>query len=293
MSNPGVVALLATNGYRAWSSDEDSRLLAMLAAGRSKAAVGAELGRSQNAVQLRYRRLVPFDPESYVPGFGKSPGRRLYWTEERVREALTAFARQHRGQLPNSDHEYSRMKKGHSEWPTASRVLDLFGTMANAWEAIGERRARVTRRWNPWTQEDDDYLLEHAGEQTLKVIAKHLGRSWSACRRRLYDLGAGRARDVSGHLSAMQVASLYGCPLARVEKLIRAGVLPAKKVNGGHYWRIDPEDCERVKKYLAAPKKHSYQGTAADVGDYDKRYGLMRVRREGKVVRVPRTSVLA
>lgn len=275
--------------YRVWTPDEMERLKTSLLFGRSSEEIALELGRSVNAVRIRRNRFLPKSKPATDVNHGWSPGYgriEKYWTEERIQEGLIDFAAKHRGPLPNSDHEYSRLKKGHMEWPTASAVLDLFGTMSDAWTAIGQGRARVTRQWVPWTQADDDYLLERAGEQTLKIIGKHLGRSWMACKRRLYDLGAGRARDVSGYLSAMQVAKEYNCPLSRVMKLIRSGELPAKRVQGGHYWRVAPEDCERLKATLSAPKTKSYQGSPPSLGDYDRRYGYRRIRVNGRTVRV-------
>jgi hypothetical protein len=157
--------------------------------------------------------------------------------------------------------------------------------MADAWDAIGAPRSRVSRLYAPWSQEDDDFLLDSAGTYTLKLIARRLGRSWPACKRRLYDLKAGRARDVSGFMSAMQVAKEYGCPLHRVSDLIARGELPAKKVLGGHYWRIDPADAEAIAGKLKAPKR-TYRKRPADFGDYERRYGLRRVSINGRIVRV-------
>lgn len=260
----------------------------LLAAGVALADIALVLGRSLNAVTIRRARFFP-RVQREMPAWKGSPlGNQRWWTPERIAAGLVDFAAKHPGRLPNSDHEYNRLKKEHMEWPPAQRVLALHGCMANAWDSLSVHRSRVTRQWAPWTQADDDYLLERAGEETLKRVALHLGRSWGACKRRLYDLGAGRARDVSGHLSAMQVAKLYNCPLARVKRLIATGGLSAVRVKGGHYWRIEPEDCERLKDTLSAPKRHSYKGSAPDVGNYEQRYGLKRVTRDGKVVRVAR-----
>jgi hypothetical protein len=274
---------------RRWSDEEKRRLGELLAAGRSPEEIAAELGRSVMAVTVKRQRLYPperpADGESYGWGRGKF-GQGPYWTRERTIEGLRDFARRNPGRLPSSDHVYNRLKKGHMEWPPAAWALEYFGSMANAWEAAGLPKGRIARGWEPWTQADDDFLLEHAGEMTLKQIAARLRRSWGACKRRLYDLGAGRARDVSGHLSAMQVAKEYNCPLSRVRRLIASGELPAKRVSGGNYWRIDPADCERVRAKLAAPK-HSYQGRPADVGDWAQRNGVRRkVLPDGRVVRV-------
>lgn len=275
-------------GYLAWTDAEMVRLRELDGAGAGVAAIAAELGRSENAVRIRLQRHVrePLDPD-VNRGWGKGrPGRTRFWTRERTLDGLRDFARRNRGPLPSSDHDYSVLKKGHLEWPTATRVLEYFGTMADAWAAAGASKSRYQRGWVEWSQADDDLLLDLAGEMTLKVIAKRLGRSWSACKRRLYDLGAGRSRDVSGHLSMMQVAKEYGCPLSRVKKLVRDGVLPAKRIQGGHYWRILPEDCERVKHLLAAPKR-SHTSTPPSFGDYDRRYGLRRRVIDGRVMRVP------
>lgn len=275
-------------GDRRWTDEDMAQLRALDAAGTPVVAIAEALGRSRHAVQIRLQRFVreAGDPEVNL-GFGKGrPGRERFWTEERTVAGLRDFAARMPGPLPTSDHVYNDLKKGHLEWPTASRVLEYFGSMADAWAAAGVKKGRISRRWVTWTQEDDDLLLELAGEVTLKVIARRLGRSWAACKRRLYDLGAGRARDVSGHLSMMQVAKEYGCPLARVEKLVKDGTLPAKRVQGGHYWRILPEDCERLKAVLSAPKR-TYKTVPADFGEYDRKYGLRRRRVDGRVQRVP------
>lgn len=275
-----------------WTAEEMAVLEAAVREGRPLKDVAAELGRTAKAVRIRRNRWFPRAKPDMDVNHGWSPGYgriEKYWTDERIRAGLLDFAQKHRGPLPNSDRDYSELKRGHMEWPTAASVLGLFGTMSDAWTAIGQRRARVTRQWVPWTQEDDDYLLDHAGEQTLKVIGKHLGRSWGACRRRLYDLGAGRARDVSGYLSAMQVAQEYGCPLYRVTTLIARGELKARKVHGGHYWRIDPEDAAAIADKLRAPKR-TYRKVPADMGDYDRRYGYRRVSINGRVVRVRAAS---
>lgn len=274
---------------RTWSPAEMAVLGDAVRDGRPLEDVALELGRSLNAVRIRRNRFFPAPKPDAGVNHGWSPGYgriEKYWTDERVQEGLRDFASKHKGQLPNSDHLYSDLKKGHMEWPTSAAVLEQFGTMADAWAGIGVPKSRFNRGWVPWTQEDDDYLLERAGEVTLKIIAKQLGRSWPACKRRLYDLGAGRARDVAGYLSAMQVAKEYNCPLSRVKKLIASGELPAHRVQGGHYWRIDPEDCEKLRAVLSAPKTRSYRTTPPSHGDYDRRYGLRRVRVNGRIVRV-------
>jgi hypothetical protein len=268
-------------GHRPWTDEESVALAEMAGAAMPIPAIAEALGRSEVAVAIRIRRRVLCPVDGRVPVFGRGTHRgedgvRLYWTRERCIEGLRDYARRNRGPLPTSDHVYNQVKKGHPEWPVSARVLEHFGTMADAWEAAGARKGRYSRLWVPWTQEDDDLLLELAGEQTLKRIAVRLNRSWGACKRRLYDLQAGRARDVSGHMSMAQVAEFYACPVTRVKALIDSGELPAKRVGGGHYWRIDPADCERLRDRLKAPKV-THRAVPPDFGDYRRRYGLRRV----------------
>lgn len=273
---------------RTWPTEDMALLEQGIAAGTPWEELARQLGRSVNAVKIRQRLFFPrpLDPAvNYGWGRGR-PGRQAYWTLARVQDGLRDFASKHKGPLPTSDHGYNDLKKGHMEWPTAQRVLALFGTMADAWTAIGQPRSRVSRQWVPWTQEDDDYLLEHAGEQTLKIIGKHLGRSWGACKRRLYDLKAGRARDVSGYLSAAQVAQEYNCPVKRVQDLIARKELRAFKVSGGHYWRIDPADLPAVEAKLRAPKR-TQKSRPTDTGAWRKANGIRRIRfPDGKVRQV-------
>lgn len=270
-------------GYRAWTDEHMKLLATLITEGKSNEEIAFLMDRSVEAIKIRMQRHG-LRPRRTSPSWAGSPfGNKRYWTKERTLEGLKDFSLKHWNHLPTGEEEYSRMKKGHMEWPTAHRVLEHYGSLVKAWEAVGYK---VSHSNAPWTQEDDDFLLEHAGEMTLKRIGKRLRRSWMACKRRLYDLEAGRARDVSGHLSATQVAEEYNTSLNRVYKLIQRGTLPARKVAGGHYWRIDPEDCEAVRELLTAPKR-THTTTPPDTGDYLKRYGLRRVvGSDGKVHRV-------
>lgn len=268
---------------RAWSKEEEQRLVARWEQGARDAELGAEFGRTVHAIACRRRKLgLVGDVDRW--GRPLTGEKYRWWTKERVIEALADYAARNRGPLPTSDHVYGKVKKGHNEWPPQARVLEYFGSMADAWAAVPGTKGRFTRGWVAWTQGDDDYLLEHAGNVTLKRIAKALGRSWPACKRRLYDLQAGRARDVSGYMSALQVAKEYQCPADRVTRLIASGELKAHRVQGGHYWRIDPMDAEAVAAKLRAPRK-TQKVKPLDVGDYRKRYGLSRTQgADGRMV---------
>lgn len=198
-----------------------------------------------------------------VTRFGCSPfGRRRYWTRERMLVALKDFMTRHRGPLP-AKRRYDRKKRGHPEWPPADRVLEEFGSFAAAWEAVGSED-RVCYSHLPWTEDQDDELLEHAGLMTLEQLGRRLGRTAQACSDRLQVLGTPRALDISGYLTLSQVAREYGCPESRVRKLIASGQLAAFRVRGGHHWRIDPDDAEAARELLTAPCSNCHnRGRAA------------------------------
>jgi hypothetical protein len=214
--------------------------------------------------------LPPIEP---APGWQKANGRRLYWTDDRVREALRLFRREH-GRVPNAA-DYNRLIKGDRRFPVAQRVWRYgSGVWSTAWERAGVRDTSYL--WNDWTDEDEDYLLENAGRITLAAIARHLKRSYDACHRRLYDLGV-QARNARGYLTGQECARAYGVPIHRVLDLVRTGKLAAHK-GAGNYWQIDPESAEACPE-LKAPKR-THKNTPADLGDYRQRYGLRRTKRD-------------
>lgn len=275
-------------GTRPWSEEESVQLAELWAAGTPREEIAAALGRSPTAIQVRIPRFIGCPIDGNLPHWGRSPyGAEAYWTQARTLGGLRDFVARNKGILPSSSDAYSVMKRGHMEWPPAGRIFDHYDSMADAWAAAGASPRRYRRLWVDWTQDDDDLLLGMAGTMTLDLIAKRLGRSAGACKRRLYDLGAGRARDMSGHYSAAQVAELYGCPLARGNSLIKHGLLKAHKITGGHYWRIDPGDIDaRVENILRAPKR-THTTVPSDTGNYERRYGLRRKTVNGRQVRVP------
>lgn len=279
--------------YPAWTPEDTATLRALTREGLPPSEIARKLGRSLMAIAIRRQRdpecrsVLGLD-EPYVPAWGKSPGRgKVYWTRERIIEGLRAYAKDHRGQLPES-HGYTATKKGRPEYPTTEAVLKHFGTFAAAWEAAGAAKSRYRKTWTAWTDEENELLLDLAGRMTLELVAKRLNRTRGACRRQLFTLQAGRARDVPGLLSATEVAEQYGCPLHRVSTLIARGQLPAKRVQGGHYWRIDPAHCERIRHLLTAPKR-THRSSPPDTGNYDAKNGYRRITIAGRTVRVPAT----
>jgi len=84
---------------------------------------------------------------------------------------------------------------------------ELEGKLDRSWGAI-MNRARILSQDLPdfqkgrtrkrWTIEDDQYLRDHWGQQTLQEIAGKLGRSEGAIKMRVSVLGFARRRRKSG-----------------------------------------------------------------------------------------------
>lgn len=82
---------------------------------------------------------------------------------------------------------------------------------------------RAGRSWHPWTEEDDDKLLNWAGYEPVDKIAQRLSRSSRAVRFRLCSLGmSGRVSD-GWSLRALQ--KLLRVSPARLRQFIGSGML--------------------------------------------------------------------
>lgn len=281
---------------RLWTPEEEQRLRELVLAGETFESIAATLGRSVEAVRVREQRLrvLPrFDPFSVTDPMerwskGKHPA--IWRTREQVVDALRSYARRHPGPLPRMSDTYNTVKKGDPTIPPSARILDHFDCMAHAWiEGAGVHRSRVGTYGCPWTREEETFLTEHAGNMTLKDIGARLNRSWPACKRRLYDMGVGRARDQQGFMSAAQVAKEYDAPYHRVAALIANGTLKAHHPAGKrNIWAIDPTDAMAIADQLRALKQthKTENGYRTDHGDYRSHYGISRTR-DGAVERIP------
>lgn len=170
------------------------------------------------------------------------------WTAERAREALRRFAAQRRGALPvDADYERLRRASGRRgrDLPPAATLQALFGSVTRAWLAALDRRrwGRVPLLRDAWRDEEDEALMDMAGELPMRAVAAVLHRSERACRDRLRQLGLS-AWGATGYLSPREVAAEYGCDTRDVLRLIRAGRLPAVRLHNGRYG-IDAGDAER------------------------------------------------
>lgn len=213
-----------------------------------------------------------------------------YWTKERVTEELAKAMKQIHGPLPCLDAEYNRYKKGEYAWPTSRRILEYFHSMARGWLAAGANPRRISLHNVPWNEEEDAYLLDKAGIETLQEIAEHLHRSYQACRARLGSKGNGvKARNNQGYLSAAELAREYNCSCHRIRQALKD-----KKIKGvfdrrRNTWKIDPMDIMTsvtAQEILTQPKR-TWKTHPTDIGDYYRRHGLKRILVDGKLVRTP------
>jgi hypothetical protein len=177
--------------------------------------------------------LPPVQPPH---GWGQSPGfGRRYWTDERIIAALRRIYAELR-RVPR-DRENNRLCKGRLDWPPSEHIRRFGGNGRGCWQRAFTKAGVKVRCWEnaSWSEEDEEYLLENAGHLTLAQIAKELGRTAGACRRRLFDHGV-RARDSRGCYTGQVLAQELGISLDRVSDAIRSGRLRAVRPPGRPYW---------------------------------------------------------
>lgn len=210
-----------------------------------------------------------------------------YWTRERVIEGLQRAAQEIKGPLPCLDQEYSRIKKGHLDWPVSARVLFYFGAMARGWRAAGVEWERISLHNVPWVPEEDEYLKENAGTMTLEDIGRHLHRSYQSVRYRLNRCFGIKARDNEGYLSAAQMAKHFNCSCHRIRTALHDGRIRGTFDTVRNRWRVDIGELnEDELAILNQPKLKTHRTTPPDVGDYYQRYGIRRRLIDGKTVAV-------
>ena len=214
-------------------------------------------------------------------------GKQRFWTRERVIAALAEAMKQIEGPLPCVDQKYNKLKKGRLDWPSSSRVLFYFRSMGRAWLAAGVDPERIRLFNIPWTDEETEYLLDHAGTDTLQGIADHLRRTYGAVRGELRAIGI-TSRHNQGFMSAAEIAKEYDCPYHRVCVMIRSRVLRGRYDKKRNRWRVDPGTISpEIETMLRAPKV-THKNLPTDRGDYYRRHGLCRRTIGGKVVTVKR-----
>lgn len=99
-------------------------------------------------------------------------------------------------------------------------IHQLDGSEGGLLEAKVQRRARS---WHPWTQEDDEKLLNWAGYEPVEKIAQRLNRSGRAVRFRLCALGMSARVTDGWSLRALQ--KLLRVSPARLRQFIGSGMI--------------------------------------------------------------------
>jgi hypothetical protein len=191
------------------------------------------------------------------------------------------------GPLPCHDAEWSAYKKGRLDLPPASRVLEYWHSLARAWLHAGADPARVKLHNQDWTEAEDEYLLEHAGDKTLEAIAGYLHRSYSAVRSRLNKEHGVHARNNQGFLSAAELAKQYHCSCHRIREALKTGEMKGTFDKKRNQWLIDPADIAlpEFQSLLHRPRR-THKTWPVDVGDYSQRHNLKRIVQDGRLVYV-------
>jgi len=111
----------------------------------------------------------------------------------------------------------------------------------------------------PWTQADDDRLLNLAGYETVQKIAQHLGRSESAVRYRMSALGM--SARVSDGWTLRRLQSTLRMSRARLRHLIGNGLLRVRDP------RVSPESltsfCESHRDVLTTAAREKLTASLA------------------------------
>lgn len=97
------------------------------------------------------------------------------------------------------------------------------------------------RHGERWTWAEDATLTLNVQRQSVETLARRLGRSPRAVRKRFRRLNLAPTRDE--WLTSTQAAAVMGCTPQWVTHLARQGRIRARRVPGGAWWLID---CEGV-----------------------------------------------
>jgi hypothetical protein len=118
------------------------------------------------------------------------------------------------------------------------RVSERLGVSERAVRQVWARKAlgsSCPRR--KWSAREDQYLRDHAGEQSVPRLARELVRSESAVRARLVRLGL-CVEDLRTDLTATLVAEIIGRDVGFVLRRIGSKDLQARQQDGA--WRVWP-----------------------------------------------------
>lgn len=172
---------------------------------------------------------------------------RVWWTRERVIEALRRFYREFKT-APTATDEWQRLTAGTAvsqhgvgnPYPSSYGVLKHFANFRAAWRAAGVKPPRcVPNTSEAWTADEDWFLAEAIGILTRVEIAAYLERTPEAVHRRIYDLGL-NTRTARGW-TAHRLARATGVTQQTIRTYMERGELPYYR--GTRLIYLDPADC--------------------------------------------------
>jgi hypothetical protein len=117
---------------------------------------------------------------------------RIWWTRERVLEALKRFYRDF-GVAVTGKRQWQEMTRGTGKkwgpgnrYPSYWSVLSHFSSFRAAWRAVG---INVDHRGAPWTPEEEALLKALVDRLTDRELAQQLKRTPSAIKKKRIKLG--------------------------------------------------------------------------------------------------------
>ena len=180
---------------------------------------------------------------------------RQWWTKERVIIGLKRFYEDF-GFAPTNGSDYQKYQQftGHLRngrhsnqgydqlYPSSYGVYKHFKGMRDAWAACGI----ITDRGDePWTPEEEWFIVEAAGIIPREEQAQLMGRSGAAIKRRLYDMGV-KCQDRWGW-PVNKAEAVLGISAGVIRSYVERGEIPVFRGNRNIY--LDPADLMVIKEY--------------------------------------------
>lgn len=197
-------------------------------------------------------------------------GRRVWWTRERIAAGLRRFYEDF-GVAPTYDRWYEELaeftgvvrggrsstKGWEQKYPSYATIARHFRGMREAWAAAG---VETDRGDMPWREEEDWFVVESVGLLERAEVARVLGRTVPAVKRRLYDLGVNTYRNRLGWTLA-RAAKALGVPRSTLDGYVRRGEL--SHTRGHKCCYVEPSELLAVREYDWARTTHPEEVEAA------------------------------
>lgn len=179
-----------------------------------------------------------------------------FWTRTQVVEGLKTFHRDFNFCPTNLDKYREKQEftgkfvngkistKGYDQkYPSQYGILKHFNSMREAWKAAG---FEINSWWEPWSADEDWFILETVGVLPRTEVAAFMGRTVPAIKRRLYDLGRVNSMNRWG-ISVNRGADLMGVSRFVVRKYMSYGIIPFFRGNKLFY--LNPADLVKIQEF--------------------------------------------